>query len=496
MEPYLTQSRSFVLRARTRNGVFWRSAILTGGSLICLSISPWLSALFGLVFSIFLLRPATAIFCLLGLAALLPQGNLNIFGPEAGEPAIEFILVWAALFLSALLIVRGDWRIGTVTKITLIAAGLGGLITLATSSALVVSIFALAQFLVPLCALSIWLDNLFRPTTCAFEAPYAVAGVLTAFAFGCIGVYVVGNGYEYNKVDFNGLAWQPQIVGLFLAPLAVLILYLRRLSLWLRLTILTVSVGLIWLAWSRTGLGGLVLVAAIEATRFALKKLWKPASASEGSGKRLRRSLSRLGLGGLYAACVIGSLWYASGTSTAVIKPDAPSQLFNLEGYTASRGMPIARSYGNIEGHLATGIGFGVPSDPRLLDPYTAIENLRILKTEGRFEILIDKGNSYVAIFEEAGLLGAPIWLALFFFMLYRVAETGPVGRALAILFLVCALGEAIVFSVSGIGLLHWASLIAAAGFAKQPRRRVSHLVPAEYTYDKLVKNRRAEDRN
>ncbi len=50
--------------------------------------------------------------------------------------------------------------------------------------------------------------------------------------------------------------------------------------------------------------------------------------------------------------------------------------------------------------------------------------------------------------------------------------------------------------AISGIGLLFWTSLIAAAGFEKQPRRRASHLVPAEYTYDKLVKNRRAEDQN
>lgn len=496
MEPDLTQSRTVVLRARTRNGVFWRSVVLAGGSLICLNISPWLSVMFCLLLSVVLLRPATAILCLLGLAALLPQGNLHIFGPEAGEAAIEVLLVWATLFLAALLMARRDWRFGTITKIALSLGSLGSLLTLATSTSSVTSFVALAQFLIPLLVLSIWLDNLFRPATCAFEAPYAIAGVLSAFAFGCLGVYVVGNGYEYNKVDFNGLVWQPQIVGLFLAPLAVLIVFLRRLSLWLRLTILTMTLALIWLAWSRTGLAGLALVAAIEALRFAFQKFRKSANGEDGHGNRLRRRLSRLGLGSLYAICVIGSLWYASGTSTAVIKPNAPSQLFNIDGYTMSRGMPIARSYSNIERHLATGIGFGVPSDPRLLDPYTAVENLRILKTEGRFEILIDKGNSYTAIFEEAGLLGAPIWLALFFFMLYRVADTGSVGRALAILFVVCALGEAFVFSVSGIGLLFWTSLIAAAGFAKQPRRRVSHQVPAEYTYDKLVKSRRVEDRN
>jgi len=442
------------------------------------------------------LRPATAIFCLLGLAALLPQVNLHIFGPEAGEPAIEFILAWSALFLTALLMARRDWRLGTITKIALSLGSLGSLLALATSTSSVISFVALAQFFIPLFILSVWLDNLFRPATCAFEAPYAIAGVLSAFAFGCLGVYVIGNGYEYNKVDFNGLAWQPQIVGLFLAPLAILIVYLRRLSLWLRLTILTVSLALVWLAWSRTGLAGLVLVAALEALRLASEKFRKPDSAAEGPKDRRRRRLSRLGLGSLYATCIIGSLWYASGTSEAVIKPNAPSQLFNLDGYTMSRGMPIARSYGNFESHLATGIGFGVPSDPRLLDPYMASENLKILKTEGRFVILIDKGNSYTAIFEESGLLGAPIWLALFLLFLYRAAETGPVGRALAILFIVCALGEAFIFSVSGIGLLFWTSLIAAAGFAKQPRRRASHLVPAEYTYDKLVKNRRAEDQN
>jgi hypothetical protein len=196
----------------------------------------------------------------------------------------------------------------------------------------------------------------------------------------------------------------------------------------------------------------------------------------------------------VFVAAIVGSLWFASNTSAVQIGPGAKKQVFSLEGYASARSEPLARSFSNIEANLATGIGFAVPSDPRLIDPAVAAENLHVLKTEGRFVILSDKGNSFVAIVEETGILGAPLWLGLFFWVLARVSATGPIGRSMAFLFILCAMGEATVYTMSGIGLLQWTALVAAAGFSRQPRRRNSNRIPAEYTYSKLVLNRRAGD--
>jgi len=77
---------------------------------------------------------------------------------------------------------------------------------------------------------------------------------------------------------------------------------------------------------------------------------------------------------------------------------------------------------------------------------------------------------------------------------LARVSATGSIGRSMAILFILSAMGESTVYTMSGIGLLQWTALIAAAGFSRQPRRRNSNRIPAEYNYSTLALNRRAGD--
>ena len=139
-------------------------------------------------------------------------------------------------------------------------------------------------------------------------------------------------------------------------------------------------------------------------------------------------------------------------------------KILSLEGYASTRAMIIDRSFSNFQSHILTGIGFAVPSDPRLLDPEFAAANLFELKRGG--EILVDpnKGNSFVAVFEENGLLTAPIWLGLFFFFVASVAVLSPAGLSIAVIVVACAFGEATIFAPTNIGLVQWIALVAMAG--------------------------------
>jgi hypothetical protein len=483
-------------KAKTRPGVFWRSTLigLISGSAIL--INPWLSCALAIALCVSTLRPSTSMLALLSLAAILPQGSLLLFGEQAEAPFIGHALIGIALIQASYLLVLGRWKIRRLPLLAIIGIALAVILTVSTSTDAYTTMLGLIQFLVPVFILLAWLDNLFRPTTHAYEGAYAVAGVLAALAIGSTYAMTLGVGYDYNRTDLNGVVWQPQILGLCMAPFALLMLNLRRLPFWLRVVGTIGAVGLIWAAWSRTGLAAILIIALLELMRRGIAKVPSLSALRNPPRRSPLYQLKTHSLALVFVSAVLGSLWFASNTSTVHIDPGAEKQVFSLEGYASSRSGPLARSFSNIQDNLATGIGFAVPSDSRLIDANVAAHNLHVLKTEGRFMILSDKGNSFVAIVEETGILGAPLWLGLFFWLLSRVASSGSIGRSMAFLFILCAIGEATVFTMSGIGLLQWTALVAAAGFSRPPRRRDSNRIPAEYTYSALALNRRAGDAN
>lgn len=496
MTTALPMPKTLSWKARTRPGAFWRSALIGLISGTAILINPWLSCALAAVLCLSSLRPATSILTLLSLAALLPQGSLSLYGLQAEAPLIGHVLIAVSFLQACFLLIVGQWKIGRNMFLVFVSGALAVLLTVSTTKDVQTTIVGLVQFLVPLFILLAWLDNMFRPATHAYEGQYAVAGVLLALAIGSVIAVLKGAGYDYNRTDLNGVVWQPQILGLCMAPFALLMLNLRRLPLWLRVLASVGAVGLIWAAWSRTGLAAILIIALLELLRRGAAKMPSLSLLRNPPRRSSLFQLKRHGLALIFVSALLGSLWFASNTSSVHISPGAEKQVFSLEGYASSRGGPLARSFGNIQDNLATGIGFAVPSDSRLIDANVAAQNLHILKTEGQFVILSDKGNSFVAIVEETGILGAPFWLGLFFWILSRVAASGSIGRSMAVLFILCAIGEATVFTMSGIGLLQWTALVAAAGFSRPPRRRNSNRIPAEYTYSALALNRRAGDTN
>ncbi len=482
------------LKAKTRPGIFWRCVVTGLAGWVALYLSPWISAILVIAACAVFFRHSTAIIATLGIAALLPQASLNLFGNHVDQPYVETALVLSALVHALVLFTRKHWTAGRHLRLLFLCGAVGGILTLSTTQDTATTLRALLQFLVPIFILLAWLDNLLRRATHAHEAPYALAGILAAVLLATIVTLMTGRAYTYTYADLNGVVWQPQILGLCLAPLIVLLVRLRRLPVWLRVLGIGSATWLVWLAWSRTGLAALTVIALLEGVRLVRERVSGPAAKQSPSKQRSSKKSDQYGLGIVYVAALFGSLWFASSAPPSTTPPAATKQIFSVEGYASSRSFPLERSFSNIEDHLGTGLGFGIPSDSRLIDPVIAHENLRVLKTESRFVILIDKGNSFVAIVEETGILGAPIWLFLFFVILASVASTGPVGLSMALLFILCAIGEATVFTLSGIGLLQWTALIAAAGFARQPRRRLSRTTQRYDSHEHNGLNRRIDD--
>jgi hypothetical protein len=118
------------------------------------------------------------------------------------------------------------------------------------------------------------------------------------------------------------------------------------------------------------------------------------------------------------------------------------------QGYEMSRGFLIARMLSNIEEHPFVGIGFGVSSIPEEMTiTYDPIFGAPLGAP-------VEKGVLPVAIIEEFGFfLGGAIF-ALLGLILYFGFKLGPESFSLIIVFYLLNLGEAMLFSPGGMGML------------------------------------------
>jgi O-antigen ligase len=208
------------------------------------------------------------------------------------------------------------------------------------------------------------------------------------------------------------------------------------------------------ISWTRTAFVGL-LIAAVMFGLWMLWQQWRPRF-------RYRRSIATLSTIGIIASLTIGSAIYASTLKPADYALETSTQLFSEEAYAGARTFALYRSYDNFVQKPFTGIGFGVPSDPRLLDPAFAQETGERIKMGLGSEVLPDKGNAYLGALEESGVLGGTLWLGLFAYLLAMAVKSGPVGLAVGTYLTISNLAEATLFSLGGIGMTLWIGMIVA----------------------------------
>lgn len=163
---------------------------------------------------------------------------------------------------------------------------------------------------------------------------------------------------------------------------------------------------------------------------------------------------------GVVASLTILSAIYASTLKPADYVLETSTQLFSEEAYAGARTFALYRSYDNFVQKPFVGIGFGVPSDPRLLDPAFAQETSHRIKMGLGSEVLPDKGNAFLAALEESGVIGGTLWLGLFAYLLAVAVKSGPVGLAVGAYLTISNLAEATLFSLGGIGMTLWIGMI------------------------------------
>lgn len=261
-------------------------------------------------------------------------------------------------------------------------------------------------------------------------------------------------GYVTNGNGFQGILNQPQAFGMTMALLAAWIggrmLRLRAFS--------AIDIGLagmvmvmLFLSESRGAMlaasGGLVLSYCLarglnlSRVRMAFKNL------------RHKRVF-------LLMVCMLfcGGLFFDKVSS--MIERTIAKRTENhsiTSAFDASRGALIAKSMKNFYANPVLGIGFGVASNPA--DMKVVREPVFGLPVSAS----IEKGNMYSAILEEIGFLGFMLFFGILFVLLNSICRSGQLEMVwLFFCALLVNLGEAVLFSPNGIGMLVWILMLMA----------------------------------
>jgi hypothetical protein len=451
------------LRAVHATDVFLRAGLAGLVGLVGAALDPLVGAVLLIGTALATLSPAIAMFVCLTAFPVLTALNPGLFGAPGPAWPTQAALIGTALALCAYLAARGRLGPGRATLTLLACVAATGLFSALTSQSLATSWAALAKFAVPILPLAMWVDHRAHRSMRQSHVAYGVAGFLSAVAVGCLMAWAFGQGRALNGADFQGLFWHPQVLGIALAPGVALLVFARKLPLAARLPLAGIMVAMVFLSWTRTALAAMIVASLATGAAFLAGRLFAKTAYD-------RFRLRRMGLLGAVVALALmtaASLYTASVVQPTDYKASKSTELFTQEAYANARSQALYRGMENWRANLWTGIGFGVPSDPRLMDPGVAERVTQELQARGFTEILVDKGNSYLAVFEENGLLGAPVWLGLLGAALIGAGLSGLPGLAVAIFFAVSLLAEATAFALGGTGMVLWTCLAAAVGLSR-----------------------------
>jgi hypothetical protein len=119
-----------------------------------------------------------------------------------------------------------------------------------------------------------------------------------------------------------------------------------------------------------------------------------------------------------------------------------------LQAANVSRGAVVDTMLKNIEKHPLTGIGFGIASKPSSMkierDPLLGLPTAAT----------VEKGVLPLAVAEELGVFGFLIVFAWVWMVVWRGARSGVVSLSVLAVVLLTNIGESILFSPGGAGLL------------------------------------------
>ncbi len=261
-------------------------------------------------------------------------------------------------------------------------------------------------------------------------------------------------GYVTNGNGFQGILNQPQAFGMTMALLGAWIggrmLRLRAFSA-IDVGLAALVILMLFLSESRGAMlaaSGGMLASFLTARGLRLQKI-----RSAFQNLRHKRVF-------LLLVCLLftGGLFFdkVSGMVERTIAKRSDNQTI-ATAFDASRGALIARSMQNFYANPVLGIGFGVASNPA--DMKVVREPVFGLPVSAS----IEKGNMYSAILEEIGFAGFVLFAGLLLMLLNSICRSGQLEMVwLFFAALLVNIGEAVLFSPNGIGLLVWILMLMA----------------------------------
>lgn len=271
---------------------------------------------------------------------------------------------------------------------------------------------------------------------------------LVAIMVASLPLYFLPLGYLRNGSGLQGILNHPQAFGPTMAILGVIaaskIVGEKKPS-WQYLGVFVLSLVFIMASESRTA--GLALVLGLCLAIAAAPALSGRSIRSVLPGFKSRRVWGIAGaaicLGVIFAPQIAEDIGYYISKSGRAGSVDSIA-----EAYDDSRGVLVLRMLVNIREHPFTGVGFGIGSEPAAIvvkrDPFFGLP----------VSAPVEKGVLPLMILEELGIPGALLVAAWMIGILRRAAVGGITGVAIIVTALLINMGESVLFSPGGLGML------------------------------------------
>lgn len=405
-----------------------------------------------------LLGPRQAIQALAAMVVLKYLNSAVYSFPPLFGMLAWLVLLFVAIRALPMLRARSMFVLGPLWLFVLIAAGLAAF----SSSNPTVSLMKLASFTVGTTGV-IAAAMALQAKEAHFLRAWLPTVVLAVAAVSLLTVPFPAISQRVYSGSFQGIFNHPQSFGTFLAPLVTLLVVrflLRRRDWHWPDSAALVFTGIILLSTGTRTAAIAVLVGVLGSMFLGV------FHKRTGRKEALRGWLIATGIGAVALTVVLAHGGLRSAASDFIFKRDQDASLD--EAFMASRGAGIESQWSNFLSQPLTGHGFGVFPGGYASSKIVTFMGLPISAP-------VEKGFLPTAVLEEVGVVGALLFLVLIGGLVRQAYLTGDqVWTAVLLTCLFVNLGEAVFFSVGGIGLIFWLWMgLAIRGTSPLPGERV-----------------------
>lgn len=256
---------------------------------------------------------------------------------------------------------------------------------------------------------------------------------------------VPGVGYLRNDVGFQGLLNHPQAFGPTVALLGALVsgkILSNKTTKWKDVVLFGICLVMVVLSGARTA--GFAMLIGLTLTIIFGPILVRKTRMSFMPGLKSKKFWTFLVIS--FFIIFVTSSFFVEQVSTYVFKRAEGSSL--IDAAEASRGGLVLEMFSNIEARPLVGIGFGIASRP------SEMEIIRDGFLGLPLSTAVEKGVMPIAVVEELGMICAVavfLWLLL---VLKKCSAMGVQKLVLIMTLLLINLGESMLFSVGGMGMI------------------------------------------